>query len=116
MTHDSAGTRTLVLDGALTMRTVEAVHAALRAAIEPASGAASSGVTIDCSAATEIDLTFIQLLIAVRISALRLGGTLSLAARPDGALLDTLTRGGFRAARETGSDEPPTFWFDGTAT
>ena len=116
MPQETAANVQLVLDGALTMRTVETVRATLRAAIDPFSGAtptgiAPTGLDIDCSAATEIDLTFIQLLIAARVSTCAGGGRLSLAPCPHGVLLDTLTRGGFRLAPEPGGG----FWFTGEA-
>jgi hypothetical protein len=106
----------LILDGALTMRTVETVRATLRTALESLSGATSTGLAptgfdIDCSAATEIDLTFIQLLIAARLSTGAAGRRLSLAPGPNGVLLDTLTRGGFRLVPEPGGR----FWFAGEA-
>src|SRR4051812_48378223 len=112
MPTDTAPETKLVLDGALTMRTVDAVRATLRAAIEPASGSprtAPAAVVIDCSGASEIDLTFIQLLIAARVSAGASGQTFSLAACPDGTLLDTLTRGGFQLEPDVGGG----FWFRG---
>jgi ABC-type transporter Mla MlaB component len=103
----------LMLEGALTMRTVETVRATLREAIAPL----AAPLAIDCSAATEIDLTFVQLLVATRVSAQRLGGTVSLAPAPDGALLDTLTRGGFRVACDANGDDAvgkaAGFWFEG---
>jgi len=121
MPQDTAANIQLVLDGVLTMRTVETVRATLRAAIEPAvspeqptiapSSLAPSGLAIDCSAATEIDLTFIQLLIAARVSTCTAGPRLSLAPHPDGILLDTLTRGGFRLVPEADGG----FWFTGDA-
>lgn len=95
------------------MRTVETVRATLRAALDPPPDAA--GIAIDCSAATEIDLTFVQLLIATRLSALREGKAVSLTAEPNGALLDTLIRGGFRVARDAGPEAVAGFWFDGAA-
>jgi ABC-type transporter Mla MlaB component len=101
----------LVLDGALTMRTVEAVRATLRVALEPPSSTAPTGIDIDCSAASEIDLTFIQLLIAARVSTCAAGRSLSLTPCPNGVLLDTLTRGGFRLVPERGGG----FWFTGEA-
>jgi anti-anti-sigma regulatory factor len=107
MPQDAAANVQLVLDGALTMRTVETVRATLRAAIEPPS--APAGIDIDCSAATEIDLTFIQLLVAARVSTGANGRRLSLMPCPDGALLDALTRGGFRLVPETDGG----FWFTG---
>src|ERR1700722_5316689 len=105
MPQETAANVQLVLDGPLTRRTVETVRATLRVAIEPLSGATPTGIDptgidIDCSAATEIDLTFIQLLIAARLSTCAAGRRLSLAPRPNGLLLDTLTRGGFRLVPE----------------
>jgi hypothetical protein len=136
MPQDSTANVQLVLDGALTMRTIEAIRATFRAAIEPPagiapaqispsgiapsgtapcgtapSGIAPSGIAIDCSAATEIDLTFIQLLVAARISARIAGLSINFVPCPDGVLLDTLTRGGFRVVPENGAG----FWFTGEA-
>jgi hypothetical protein len=111
MPQDTEANVQLAFDGALTMRTVETVRATLRAAIEPPTGASAAGIDIDCSAATEIDLTFIQLLIAARVSTRAAVQRISLAPCPDGVLLDTLTRGGFRVVRENGGS----FWFTGEA-
>jgi hypothetical protein len=116
MPQETAANVHLVFDGALTMRTVETVQATLRAAIGAPSGAtpadpAPTGIAIDCSAATEIDLTFIQLLIAARVSTSAAGRRLGLAPCPEGVLLDTLTRGGFRLVPEPGGG----FWFTGEA-
>jgi len=114
MTQDTAMGVRLVLEGALTIHTVESVRATLREAIEPPSGA---NLSIDCSTATEIDLTFIQLLVATRVGGQLLGRAVSLAAAPDGALLNTLTRGGFAVVRdsEAGPGTPGAFWFKGEA-
>jgi anti-anti-sigma regulatory factor len=113
MTQDTIMGACLVLEGALTMRTVETVRATLREAI----ALLAAPLAIDCSAATEIDLTFVQLLVATRISAQRLGGTVSLVSAPDGALLDTLTRGGFQVACDAKGDgaagKAVAFWFEG---
>ncbi len=91
------------------MRNIETVHATLREAVDPPSGGATTNISIDCSAATEIDLAFVQLLIATRISTDLVGHAVSLAVHPDGALLDTLTRGGFQVVCEDAS----AFWFEG---
>jgi hypothetical protein len=120
MIQDTAGAVHIVFEGALTMRTVDTVHATLREAIElppPPAGISIASisiasVSIDCAAATEIDLTFIQLLIATRVSAYRLDKAVNLTAAPDGALLDTLTRGGFQVVRESGAGTNPGFWFE----
>jgi ABC-type transporter Mla MlaB component len=111
MPQNAAANVQLVFEGALTMRTVEAVRATLLTAIEPPSGLPPAGIAIDCSTASEIDLTFIQLLIAVRVSTRATGRSINLLPSPDGALLDTLTRGGFRVVPESGSG----FWFTGDA-
>jgi hypothetical protein len=68
-------------------------------------------IAIDCSSATEIDLTFIQLLVAARISARIAGLSINFVPCPDGVLLDTLTRSGFRVVPENGAG----FWFTGEA-
>jgi len=51
-------------------------------------------VRVDCSDATEVDLSFVQLLIAARRSATALGREFGLAAPAAGVLLDALKRGG----------------------
>jgi len=118
MTHDAAAGVRLVLEGALTIGTAETVRATLRAAIERPPDGVATDIAIDCSAAGDIDLTFVQLLIATRISADLLGKTVRLAGSPDGALLNTLTRGGFRIVPDrssAGHDPAETdgFWFEG---
>jgi hypothetical protein len=116
MTRENASGGRIVFDGILTMRTADAVRATLLAAITPDAQADpdidAGGLSIDCAGAGEIDLTFIQLLIAARISAHQANRTLWLATPPDGALLDTLTRGGFRAIHDDGEDGDPAFWFE----
>lgn len=131
MTQDTEAGVRVVLDGALTMRTVDAVRATLRQILETAPAETApletapletpagetppgAAVMIDCRAAGEVDLTFIQLLIASRVSGRHLGRSVNLAAAPDGALLDTLTRGGFRVVSESASDGTAGFWFEGT--
>ena len=113
MTQDTDAGARLVLDGALTMRTTDAIRATLLEAIERPSpgGASPAGISIDCTEASEVDLTFVQLLIAARVTTRRLGRPVCLASAPDGALLDTLTRGGFQPLREVAADGTPVFWF-----
>jgi ABC-type transporter Mla MlaB component len=110
MTQDLSTPGHLSLDGALTMRSVEALFARLRETL-----AQHSEVSIDCTAAAEVDLSFIQLLVAARASAVQADKTVALAARPDGPLLQALTRAGFRVTQEDQPADSETFWFEGAA-
>jgi hypothetical protein len=64
-------------------------------------------VEIDCSAATEVDVTFVQLLLAARGSAALRGFPVALAAPASGALLDVLKRAGFLDAADPAETD---FW------
>jgi hypothetical protein len=88
----------LEFKGSLSIRDADAVRDALRDAMMR-----QGLLLIDCSGVTEADLTFIQLLIAVRQEPHH---RVVLTARPDGALLDTLVRCGFQVV----ADEDA-FWF-----
>lgn len=79
----------LVLAGALTIQSVEAVRAQLLVMSD------QPVIEIDCSAATEVDLSFVQLILAARVSAQQMGRIVTLAQPAAGALRDTLRRGGF---------------------
>ncbi len=57
----------------------------------------SNIIGIDCSQATEIDLSFIQILIAVRCAATARGKKVTLSPPVTGILSDALERGGFAA-------------------
>jgi anti-anti-sigma regulatory factor len=83
----------LALDGALTLRTTDESCTALRTAL-----AGHGSIAVDCRQATQLDLSFVQLLLAARAAARRDGGDVVLAAPPDGALLRTLEAAGFRVA------------------
>jgi anti-anti-sigma regulatory factor len=111
MPQDTEADVRLILEADLTIRTVDIIRATLRSAIEPPFGAIPADIAIDCSAAADIDLTFIQLLIAARLSIRTAGRQIRFASCPDGVLLDTLTRGGFRVVPE----EDGGFWFTGEA-
>jgi two-component system chemotaxis sensor kinase CheA len=81
------------LGGSLTIATAEATHAKL---IEALGGA--SPITLDCSQASEIDVTFLQLMVAAQRTAAGAGKTVRLAAAPGGVLADALRRCGFPPA------------------
>jgi ABC-type transporter Mla MlaB component len=110
MTEDIATEGRLVLDGALTMRTAEAVCTTLRGAL-----AANPSVMVDCTGAADVDLSFIQLLLAARASARQANKTVTLVAAPDGPLLDALTRAGFRVTHEDHTEPAQAYWFEGAA-
>jgi len=85
-------TTCVILDGALTVRSIDPARASLAAVL-----AQHDVVTIDCTAATEIDLSLVQLLLAARASALHAGKTLRLTTPAEGPLRAALDRGGFLA-------------------
>jgi ABC-type transporter Mla MlaB component len=93
------------LIGPLTVRTATQTHASLIEAIR-----STPSVRIDCGAATEMDLSFIQLVLAARKSAEAAGKSLTLAAPASGVLLDRLSQAGLVAS----ADAPPVpgqaFW------
>jgi ABC-type transporter Mla MlaB component len=80
----------LVLEGALTVRTIAGIRASLLDAMS-----SHDAVQVDCAAAASVDLSFIQLLLAARRSAQQAGKQLTLAAPADGALLAALEQGAF---------------------
>jgi anti-anti-sigma regulatory factor len=85
-----SGATCVILDGALTVRGIDAVQARLAAALRQ-----HSVVTVDCGAATEIDLSLIQVLLSARASATYAGKTLRLATPAQDALRAALQAGGF---------------------
>ena len=94
----------LVLTGAVTLQSAEAIHAQiLEMAGQPV-------IQIDCSGATEIDLSLVQLILAARASAQNSGRTVALAQPATGALLETLRRGGFLAAAADQPNSDHAFW------
>ncbi len=107
MTTPASAAGRLVFDGALTIRTIEAAHSRLIEAMRN-----GAPLEIDCSAAEDVDVSFIQLLLAARTSARKLGHSIALAAPVSGALLDALTRGGFLATGELPADDDA-FWLKG---
>jgi len=82
----------LSLTGSLTTPRAEAVHSEALAALN---GHAS--VAIDCANASEMDVAFIQILVAAQRLAVKSGKTVGLAAPPAGVLAETLKRCGFPA-------------------
>ena len=80
----------LSLTGSLTTPRAEAIHAEVLAVLS-----GHSAVTIDWSAASEMDVAFIQILVAAERFASRAGKSVALASPPAGLLAETLRRCGF---------------------
>jgi ABC-type transporter Mla MlaB component len=99
----------VILEGALTTRSIDAVRNRLAAALSE-----HAAIELDCSAAVEVDLSLIQLLIAARRSAVEAGKQLTLAQPADGALRAALMQGGFLPAVGPAGDPEAAFWL-GTA-
>ena len=104
----SDGHAKLTFVGPMNLRTASETCDALREAV-----AHHAAVTIDCAGVTDIDLSFIQLLVSARRSAQRTDRTLCLAEHPDGVLLAALTRAGLRAVDLAVPDASADFWFEG---
>jgi len=82
----------LSLTGSLTTPRAEAMHSEALAALS-----AHPSVAIDCANASEMDVAFIQILVAAHRFATQSGKTVALAAPPAGILAETLKRCGFPA-------------------
>jgi len=97
---------TVELSGELTLQNAGCVRDKLMAAL-----AKGEDLTIDCRAGTEIDLTFVQLLVAARRAATHAGHSFSLAAPIPTPLLAVLERAGFLG----GNAADQQFWTNGRA-
>jgi anti-anti-sigma regulatory factor len=80
----------LSLTGSLTTPRAEAIHSEALAALS-----SHPDVAIDCSNASEMDVAFIQILVAANRFASQSGRTVALASPPSGLLAETLNRCGF---------------------
>ncbi len=69
-------------------------------------------VTIDVSALSEVDLTFVQLIESARRAAGERGRAIRLSQPAQGALLQVLQRGGFL---DLADPERSDFWLQGTS-
>jgi anti-anti-sigma regulatory factor len=78
------------LSGSLTTPRAEAIHSEVLAALT-----GHSSVTIDCANASDMDVAFIQILVAASRLAAQSGKTIALASPPAGLLAETLRRCGF---------------------
>lgn len=98
----------LVLEGALTIRTIEATRSDLVDAL-----ARHDAIVVDCSAVTETDVSLVQLLLAARASAARAGHRFALSKPVGDALRTTLLRGGFLSDDPSNPGGSDAFWLGG---
>jgi anti-anti-sigma regulatory factor len=90
---NGADPRAVLFNGVLTIKNAEEIHAKF---LEVLGG--SGDIVIDTADADEVDVSFVQLLLAARRSAREQGRALSLSAPAEGLLREVLVRGGFVAA------------------
>ena len=93
MTSPGAATH-LKLSGRLTTPTSDDTHRAMRAALERC-----ESLVLDCSEANEVDVSFLQLLVAAQRAAERSHKTIAFSAPPQGVLADAMRRCGFAAPK-----------------
>ncbi len=100
------GAITISFAGEQTIRTVSEAAERLRAAL-----AAGTAVEICCAGITDVDLSFLQVVLATRKSAERDGRAVMLAASAQGALLACLQAGGLLPEELEGQVSSDTsFW------
>lgn len=108
---DLSASAPITMPDLLTVREAEQIHARLVQAVRD-----RQMVVVDCSAATEIDLSFVQLVLSARRSALAAGKTLSVVPPAGGLLPDVLRRAGLLAAADEAPSADQLFWFHKEAT
>jgi hypothetical protein len=101
----------LQLAGSLTLKNAELFKADLLSVLNN-----NEFISIDCSKAEEIDLSFIQCVIAARRLASASGKLIVLNAPAGGALRDALVRGGFIDRSGTHPTAEEAFWTHGGDT
>ncbi len=98
----------LVFSGAATLQSAEAIHAQLL-------GKADQPVLeIDCGGVDEVDLSFVQLVVAARESARKAGRSVTLAQPASGVLREVLERSGFIGAGVDQPNSDQAFWLKET--
>jgi hypothetical protein len=96
------------IPASVTLRSSAELRDELLARLQP-----GQSLTLDCDALVEADLSFIQLVLALRKSADRLGMQVSLKEAPSGALSQLLTRSGFLTAPAGDPEYDDPFWLKG---
>lgn len=106
MLPDVAAASRVPFDGALTVRNAEQIHARLLESLRD-----NATVAIDCAGATDVDLSFVQLVLSARNSATASGKSLSLVSPATDALSETLRRAGLLGVAGASERADQLFWF-----
>jgi anti-anti-sigma regulatory factor len=101
-------TSVLTFSGPATIASCHDIHARLLAALE-----ADGDVAVECSGISEMDISFVQMLLAARRSAEARRKRLTLASPAQGVLLETLSRAGLIGPPSNGSGLDDGFWKGG---
>lgn len=96
---------TLSFDGPLTVATAEQTRDRLLAALDE-----PGGVAVDASAATQVDLTFLQCLMAAAATAATRAIPFAMAGQPSGPLEQALARAGLVPDPARSGDFDQVFW------
>jgi ABC-type transporter Mla MlaB component len=88
--HTGAEADHIRLSGPLTIRYISELKEILASSL-----ASHQSIDIEIPSEAEADISFVQLLISVQVSARASGKAVKLSHDPQGPLLDVLTRGGF---------------------
>lgn len=102
----SQGTYRVTFGGALTVRHADQIHESFVDALRQ-----HQHIVVDCGQASQVDLTFVQLVLSARRSADAAGKRLSLAEPAAGDLLDVLRRAGLAASPGGPAVAGQDFWF-----
>lgn len=105
MSSDPTAAGHVRLDGALTVRNAAGIHQRLRESLRQ-----HATVTLDCDAATDVDLSFVQLVLSARKSASLSGKSLSLVAPATDMLAGTLRRAGLLGVASASEGADHLFW------
>jgi len=105
MMHESIAKDCLTLGGPLTVRHMGQIHTRVLEALRQ-----YAFVNIDCSDATDVDLSFIQLVLSARKSAAATGKSLSLAHPAVGVLLERLMQAGLVGPADGQPVSDQSFW------
>lgn len=97
----------LALSGVMTIRETPSIHQRLRDML-----VSRTAVTIDCREVSDIDPSFIQLVLSARKTAAARGKRLSFLSPNVDGLCDTLVRIGLMSASEDPESKERQFWFN----